>query len=98
MKIINNENTFSILFFLILFIIIYFINFFFGSAIFERTVTNLFIYIILVVGLQVFMGNSGILSFAHIGFMSIGAYSINAYKNERFCTKRPLPYFRKCCF
>jgi branched-chain amino acid transport system permease protein len=75
MKIFNNENTLNIIFFLILFISIYLINFFIGSAIFERTITNLFIYIILVVGLQVFMGNSGILSFAHIGFMSIGAYS-----------------------
>jgi branched-chain amino acid transport system permease protein len=28
-----------------------------------------------VLGLQVFMGNSGILSFAHIGFMGIGAYT-----------------------
>ena len=59
MKIFNNENTFNIIFFLLLFIIIYIINFFVGSAIFERTITNLFIYIILVVGLQVFMGNSG---------------------------------------
>ena len=29
----------------------------------------------LVLGLQVFMGNSGILSFAHIGFMGVGAYT-----------------------
>ena len=31
--------------------------------------------LVLVLGLQVFMGNSGILSFAHIGFMGIGAYT-----------------------
>ena len=29
----------------------------------------------LVLGLQLFMGNAGILSFAHIGFMGIGAYA-----------------------
>ena len=75
MSILKNENFSSILFFLFLFILIYFINFFVDSDIFERTITNLFIYIILVVALQIFMGNSGILSFAHIGFMSIGAYS-----------------------
>ena len=29
----------------------------------------------LVLGLQLFMGNSGILSFAHMGFMGVGAYT-----------------------
>lgn len=41
----------------------------------DRIATNLCISLVLVVGLQVFMGNSGILSFAHIGFMGIGAYT-----------------------
>ena len=40
----------------------------------RRIATNLCISLVLVLGLQVFMGNSGILSFAHIGFMGIGAY------------------------
>ena len=35
----------------------------------------MFVSMILVLGLQVFMGNSGILSFAHIGFMGVGAYT-----------------------
>jgi len=43
--------------------------------VFTRIATTLCINIVLVVGLQVFMGNAGILSFAHIGFMGIGAYS-----------------------
>ena len=43
--------------------------------VFERIVTLLFINLILVLGLQAFMGNSGILSFAHMGFMGIGAYT-----------------------
>jgi branched-chain amino acid transport system permease protein len=38
-----------------------------------RIVTVMFVSIILVLGLQLYMGNSGILSFAHIGFMGIGA-------------------------
>jgi branched-chain amino acid transport system permease protein len=42
---------------------------------FERIATLLCINLILVLGLQVFMGNSGILSFAHMGFMGIGAYT-----------------------
>ncbi len=42
---------------------------------FGRIATNLCISLVLVLGLQVFMGNSGILSFAHIGFMGVGAYT-----------------------
>lgn len=46
-----------------------------GDLLLERIVTVMFIHLILVTGLQVFMGNSGIVSFAHIGFMGIGAYA-----------------------
>lgn len=46
-----------------------------GGRLGDRIATTLFINLILVLGLQVFMGNSGILSFAHIGFMGIGAYT-----------------------
>jgi len=46
-----------------------------GVNLFERIVTVMFTSLILVLGLQLFMGNSGILSFAHIGFMGIGAYA-----------------------
>ncbi|MBL4750551.1 MAG: branched-chain amino acid ABC transporter permease [Amylibacter sp.] len=42
---------------------------------FVRIAINLCIMLVLVLGLQVFMGNSGILSFAHIGFMGVGAYT-----------------------
>ncbi|MEO8252311.1 MAG: branched-chain amino acid ABC transporter permease [Chloroflexota bacterium] len=41
----------------------------------RRIGTDLFISLVLVLGLQLFIGNSGILSFAHIGFMGIGAYA-----------------------
>lgn len=46
-----------------------------GDRLLERIVITLFINLVLVLGLQIFMGNSGILSFAHIGFMGIGAYA-----------------------
>ena len=46
-----------------------------GVTLLTRIVTVMFINLILVLGLQLFMGNSGILSFAHIGFMGIGAYA-----------------------
>ncbi len=46
-----------------------------GVRLYTRIALNLCIALILVLGLQVFMGNSGILSFAHIGFMGIGAYT-----------------------
>ena len=45
----------------------------FGSL--SQTMTEMMIRIVLVVGLYVFVGNSGILSFGHISFMSIGAYA-----------------------
>lgn len=48
---------------------------FLDDLMFERVVITLFINLALVMGLQIFMGNSGILSFAHIGFMGIGAYA-----------------------
>ncbi|QIE55993.1 branched-chain amino acid ABC transporter permease [Pikeienuella piscinae] len=46
-----------------------------GVRLYERIATTMFVSMILVLGLQVFMGNSGILSFAHIGFMGVGAYT-----------------------
>ena len=46
-----------------------------GIRVFNRIATTLCINLVLVLGLQAFMGNSGILSFAHIGFMGIGAYT-----------------------
>lgn len=47
----------------------------FGNALLERITIVLFINLILVLGLQVFMGNSGVLSFAQMGFMGIAAYA-----------------------
>ena len=41
---------------------------------FNQTVIDIFIRVILVVGLYVFIGNSGVMSFGHIGFTCLGAY------------------------
>src|SRR5215813_12634018 len=46
----------------------------FGSRAFNRTVIEMFITTMVVVGLYVFIGNSGLLSFGHISFMCLGAY------------------------
>ncbi len=39
------------------------------------TLTEMLIRLIIVVGMYIFIGNSGIMSFGHIGFMCIGAYA-----------------------
>ena len=46
----------------------------FAGVLLTRVVTMMFINMVLVVGLQTFMGNSGVASFGHVGFMLIGAY------------------------
>jgi len=46
----------------------------FGGALLVRLVTALFVSMIVVLGMQVFMGNSGILAWVHVGFMGVGAY------------------------
>lgn len=46
-----------------------------GSGQTKQLVTEMMIRVVLVVGIYVFVGNSGILSFGHIGFMAIGAYA-----------------------
>ena len=45
-----------------------------SSSSLQRTVTTMLIDLVLVVGLYIFAGNSGILSFGHMSFMAIGAY------------------------
>ncbi len=45
-----------------------------GGVVLQRIVTVMFINLILVLGLQMFSGNSGVLSFGHMAFMGIGAY------------------------
>jgi branched-chain amino acid transport system permease protein len=40
----------------------------------QRTVTEAFIKLVVVIGLYIFVGNSGVFSFGHVGFMAIGGY------------------------
>ncbi|MBP7000983.1 branched-chain amino acid ABC transporter permease [Amaricoccus sp.] len=47
----------------------------FGSGTLQRTVVEMLIRVVLVVGMWIFVGNSGIMSFGHIGFMCLGAYA-----------------------
>ncbi len=46
-----------------------------GDAVFAQTVTDTLIRVMLVVGLYIFIGNSGVLAFGHITFTMIGAYA-----------------------
>jgi branched-chain amino acid transport system permease protein len=46
-----------------------------GSEVLRFTVTNALIEAILVIGLYIFIGNSGILAFGHITYAMIGAYA-----------------------
>jgi branched-chain amino acid transport system permease protein len=47
----------------------------FGSDALNQTLVEALIKIVAVVGLYVFIGNSGIMSFGHVAFMAIGAYA-----------------------
>ncbi len=46
-----------------------------ASTVMQRVIIGLFVNLILVTSLQMFMGNSGVVSFAHVGFMGVGAYT-----------------------
>jgi branched-chain amino acid transport system permease protein len=45
-----------------------------GSKPFNQVIIDVFVRVILVVGLYVFIGNSGVMSFGQIGFTCLGAY------------------------
>jgi len=42
---------------------------------FQRTVTEALIDLVVVVGLYIFIGNSGVVSFGHVSFMALGGYA-----------------------
>jgi branched-chain amino acid transport system permease protein len=46
----------------------------FGGDVYTNNAVRMFITLIVVLGLQIFSGNSGVLSFGHIAFMAVGAY------------------------
>ena len=45
-----------------------------GTLAQQRTVTLMLVHLVFVLGLYVFIGNSGVLSFGHASFMGVGAY------------------------
>lgn len=47
-----------------------------GSASLQRTVTEVLIRLVMVVGLFIFIGHSGVMSFGHMAFVGIGAYGV----------------------
>jgi branched-chain amino acid transport system permease protein len=46
-----------------------------GSPAISRTLTEALIYVVIVIGLSIFVANTGILSFGHTAFMLLGAYA-----------------------
>ena len=46
-----------------------------GNDVLERRATIMLVNLVFVVGLYVFVGSSGVLSFGHVSFMAIGAYT-----------------------
>lgn len=45
------------------------------NVVYTRTAVLMFLLLIVVLAMQVFSGNSGVLSFGHVSFMAIGAYT-----------------------
>ncbi|PIE13967.1 MAG: branched-chain amino acid ABC transporter permease [Rhodobacterales bacterium] len=50
------------------------LTYFLGSRSLQRTTAEALIYVTLVVGFWIFVGNSGVISFAHAAFAMVGAY------------------------
>src|SRR5215475_6723221 len=46
-----------------------------GNPLLKRTVAEALIKLVVVVGIYIFMGNSGVLAFSNTTFMMIGAYA-----------------------
>ena len=47
-----------------------------GDKVIERTLTVALINTVMVIGLYIFIGNSGVLAFGHMAFALIGAYAV----------------------
>lgn len=58
----------------------------------ERLVTLLLINVIAVIGIGVYSGNSGIISFGHVGFMAVGAYASGLLTINPIVQKTALPH------
>jgi len=65
-----------------------------GSSARDQLVTETLVTVVMVLGVQVFVGNTGVLSFGHLGFASLAAYvtallAIPAAKKEALLPKAP---------
>jgi branched-chain amino acid transport system permease protein len=47
-----------------------------GSSARDLLITDLFINLVIVIGFHIFIGNTGVLSFGHLGIASVGAYTM----------------------
>jgi branched-chain amino acid transport system permease protein len=47
----------------------------FADVVYTDTAAKMFLMLIVVLGLQMFSGNSGVVSFGHVAFMAVGAYT-----------------------
>lgn len=69
---------------------------YFGGNTLQSTATEALIRLVAVVGIYAFIGNSGLLSFGHVGFMCIGAYAAAWATCDPMWKKlmlRDLPFF-----
>jgi len=57
----------------------------------ERLATVAMINMILVVALQLFSGNSGVISFGHVGFAAVGAYSVAIFATPVMIKQSRIP-------
>ncbi len=46
-----------------------------GNVVYTQTTVLMFLLLIVTLGLQIFSGNSGVLSFGHVAFVAVGAYT-----------------------
>ena len=59
-----------------------------GSGSADKLITAMFIDAIMVIGLQIYIGNTGVLSFGHIGFGAVAGYAfaVTAIQPDRKST------------
>lgn len=62
-----------------------------GSATDERILMTFLINLVVVVGLQTFVGTSGVISFAHVGLMGVGAYTAALLTTAPIVKERLIP-------
>lgn len=62
-----------------------------GGAVLHQVVLNGLVDLTIVVGLYIFVGNSGVFSFSHVGFVAVGAYTCALLEMDRSDKQIDLP-------